>query len=218
MELRLGADVMGTDGKLGELNKVIADANRDRITELVVKGEGFRGREHVVPLRFVQRVDGDIIYLDVDKETFEGKAGVVDALHGVDSDYTGPPSMDQEGSFRGNLDYDTATASGGQMQGKPGGYPGGEQLTPDIHDRPAISLGMDILSNLGDKVGEVAELSFSSEDGSLVRLVLKRPLIARRDPHVELPVTWVKDLAVDGILLNVGKSDIDNLLEANAAG
>jgi sporulation protein YlmC with PRC-barrel domain len=218
VELRLGADVLGTDGKLGELTKVIADAHRDRITELVVKGGGFGSREHVVPLRFVQRVDGDAIYLDVDKQTFDGKSGVVDALHGVDADYTGPPSMDQEGSFRGNLDYDSVAASGGQIQGKPGGYPGGEQLTPDIHDRPTISLGMDIISDIGDKVGEIGELSFSSEDGTLVRLVLKRPLIARRDPHVELPVTWVKDLAVDGILLTVGKADVDALLETNTAG
>jgi sporulation protein YlmC with PRC-barrel domain len=218
MELRIGAEVMGTDGKLGELTQVIVDARRDRITELVVKGEGFRAREHVVPLRFVQRVEGDAIVLDVDKETFEGKSGVADALHGADSDYTGPPSMDQDGTFRGNLDYDSMVASGAQGGGKPLGYPGGEQLTPDIRDRPTISLGMDVLSDIGDKVGEVAELSFSSEDGSLVRLVLKRPLIARRDPHVELPVAWVKDLAVDGILLTVGKSEVDALLETSTAG
>jgi sporulation protein YlmC with PRC-barrel domain len=218
VELRIGAAVLGTDGKLGELHKVIADAQRDRITELVVKGDGLRGREHVIPLKFVQRVEGDAIYLDVDKETFEGKAGVVDALHGADSDYTGPPSMDQEGTFQGNLQYDSMVASGAQMGGKVMGFPGGERLTPDIHDRPAISLGMDILSNVGDKVGEVAELSFDSDDGSLVRLVLKRPLIARRDPHAAVPVSWVKDLAVDGILLNVGKSDVDALLEANTAG
>jgi sporulation protein YlmC with PRC-barrel domain len=210
--------VLGTDGKLGELHKVIADANRDRITELVVKGEGLRGREHVLPLKFVQRLEGDAIVLDVDKATFEGKAGVVDALHGADSDYTGPPSMDQDGTYRGNLEFDSTVAAGAQGGGKPLGFPGGEQLTPDIHDRPTISLGMDIISNIGDKVGEIAELSFASEDGTLVRLVLKRPLIARRDPHVELPVAWVKDLAVDGILLTVGKADVDTLLATNAAG
>ena len=218
MELRIGADVRGTDGKLGELHKVIADAQRDRITELVVKGEGLRGREHVLPLKLVQRVEGEAIYLDISKDAFEGKAGVVDSIRGADSDYTGPPSMDQDGTYRGNLEFDSTVAAGAQGGGKPLGFPGGEQLTPDIHDRPAISLGMDILSNVGDKVGKVAELSFSSEDGTLVRLVLKRPLIARRDPHVELPVTWVKDLAVDGILLNVGKSDVDALLETSAAG
>jgi sporulation protein YlmC with PRC-barrel domain len=217
VELRLGADVMGTDGKLGEFDKAIADAGRDRITELVVKGEGLRPRHHLVPLRFIQRVDGDAIYLDVDKETFEGKPGVVSAIHGEDADYTGPPSMDQDGTFRGNLGYDSVVASGGQIQGKSGGFPGGEQLTPDIHDRPAISLGMDILSKLGDKVGEVADLSFSSEDGSVVRLVLKRPLVLRQDPRVDLPVSWIKDLAVDGILLNVEKSEVDALLEANTA-
>jgi sporulation protein YlmC with PRC-barrel domain len=218
VELRIGADVLGTDGKLGELHKVIADANRDRITELVVKGTGFGGREHVLPLKLVQRVEGDAIVLDISKDAFEGKAGVVDAIHGANSDYTGPPSMDQEGTFQGNLQYDSVVASGAQMGGKVMGFPGGERLTPDIHDQPAIRLGMDILSNLGDKVGEVAELSFDSDDGSLVRLVLKRPLIARRDPHVELPVSWVKDLAVDGILLNVGKPDVDALLETNTAG
>lgn len=218
MELRLGAEVMGTDGKLGEVERVIADAARDRITELVVKGEGFRARLHVVPLSFVKRAEGDAIFIDVDKATFDEKGGLVDALRGVDADYTGPPSHDQEGSFRGNLDYDTAAASGGQMQGKPGGYPGGEQLTPDLHGQPSIGLGMDILSDVGDKVGEVAGLSFSSDDGSLMRIVLKRPLIARRDPHVELPTSWVKDLAVDGILLNVGAAEVDTLLEANTAG
>jgi hypothetical protein len=77
---------------------------------------------------------------------------------------------------------------------------------------------MDILSGTREKVGEVAGLSFSAEDGSLVRIALKRPLIARRDPTVELPTSWVKDLAVDGILLNVGQSAVDTLLEAGTAG
>jgi sporulation protein YlmC with PRC-barrel domain len=214
MQIQLGADVLGTDGKLGELEKVIADAQRDRITAMVVKRGSIRASRHVVPLHLIQRVDEGAVYVDLDEATFEAKHGYASAINAPTEDYVGPPSHDLEGTERGNMQFDAMVASGAQMQGKVLGYPGGERLSPDIHDQPSIELGMDIITNDGEKAGEVAELAFTVEDGAVARIVLKRPLIARRDPHVELPTTWVKDLAVDGILLNVSKRDVDTLLES----
>jgi sporulation protein YlmC with PRC-barrel domain len=216
MEIQLGADVMGTDGKLGELEKVIAEARTDCITQIVVKHGGLRSRLYTLPLGRVQRVEDGTIYLDLNEAALTGGEGYADAIHAPDVDYVGPPSQDHEGTHQGNLDFDSVVASGAQMGGKPMGYPGGERLTPDMRDQPAISLGMDIIATDGSKVGEVAEMSFTVADGRVARIVLKRPLIARRDPHAELPVAWVKDLAVDGILLNVAKSQVDALLEAAA--
>jgi sporulation protein YlmC with PRC-barrel domain len=216
MEVGIGAEVMGTDGKLGELDRVIADAQRDRIIALVVKHGRIGATRHVVPLTYVQRIEEGTVHLDLDEAALTGKGGIADAIHGATEDYTGTPSTDMEGSFQGNLQQDSYFDSFGQLGGKVGGFPGGERLTSDLHDQPAISLGMDIITNDGEKAGEIAAMSFTVEDGAPAKLVLKRPLIARRDPHVELPIAWVKDLAVDGVLLNVSKREVDALLESGA--
>src|SRR3712207_4424355 len=104
---------MGTDGTLGTLERVIADARRDCITELVVKGEGFRARLHVVPLSYVQCVDGGTSFVNRSEAAYGGESGLVDAIHGATEDYTGPPSEDLDVTHRGNMQFDAVAAAFG---------------------------------------------------------------------------------------------------------
>jgi uncharacterized protein YrrD len=217
MDIAIGATVIGTDGTLGEISDVIAEARTDQVVEIVVKHGRLFGRGHtVVPLALVQRVaDGDV-YVNLDRATFEQGSEFVKAIHADYTDYVGPPSQDNEGTFRGNMEFDAVTLSGGQMQGKPLGYPGGEALTPDDTTEAEIGPGAPILSADGMKVGEVGTLSFSSETGAPTRLTIRTGHILKHS--YDVPIAWVKDLSTHGVLLNVSTHEVESLVKGQPHG
>src|SRR5262249_60446097 len=122
----------------------------------------------------------------------------VATMHADYVDYVGPPSQDNEGTFRGNMEFDAVTLSGG-MGGKPGGYPGGEALEPDDTNECEIGLGAPVISADGMKVGEVGELSFALESGTPTRLSIRTGHLLHHS--TEVPIAWVRDLSTHGILL-----------------
>lgn len=211
MEIAIGADVVGKDGKLGEVQRVIVDARSNHVTDLVVKHGFLWGNERVVPLSCVAGVTDGAVRLDMDEAHFKTLNGFApDHYHAPDPDYIGPPGFDH-----GEFLLDTAVASGsaaglGPASGAPPlGYPGGEQVTPDNMARPAYAKGMDVLDALGEKVGEVHEFAVDASSGKLTRLVLRRGFLLHHD--TELPLAWVENLGDEGVLLNVGKAQVEQL-------
>src|SRR5437762_13946312 len=93
MEVRVGSNVMGTDGNLGQLTCVTYDPNTHTIDQLVVRHGVLLAKQHVVSMRHVVRVDGDMVYTDLDMKAFE-------ALD-VFSEY---PNRPRESDPRDNVD------------------------------------------------------------------------------------------------------------------
>lgn len=211
MAIEVGAEVVGTDGKLGEVERVIVDAREDRATDIVVKhGFLFHG-ERVVPLAHISRVEDGVVYLDMDKRMFETMNGFTeDHINGPNPDYVGTPDTDLQGTYRGNLTLEATWAAGaaGGLAGKPMGFPGGEQLTPDDIARPALSAGTEVHAQDGEKVGEVSEFSVVPETGALGRLTVKRGLFTH---DVEIPLDWVQNISSEGVLLTVSKEQVEAL-------
>src|SRR5262249_12173054 len=105
MDIAIGADVIGTDGKLGEISDVIAESQTDQVVAIVVKHGMLFGRGRtIVPLGLVQRVEDGDIYVKLDRVTMEKGSEFVATMHADYVDYVGPPSQDNEGTFRGNLE------------------------------------------------------------------------------------------------------------------
>jgi hypothetical protein len=50
MDIHLGAQVEGTDGRVGELTRVVVDSRNEILTHLVVHGQGVLGVERLVPV------------------------------------------------------------------------------------------------------------------------------------------------------------------------
>ncbi|MFN8558246.1 MAG: PRC-barrel domain-containing protein [Dehalococcoidia bacterium] len=211
MNLAIGADVIGADGKLGEISRVIVDARTDRVTDIVVRTRRFFGSERVVPIVHVARVGDDGVHLDLDERAFGTMDGYADERRDGVTDYVGTPGHDLDGTFRGNLTLDAAVAFGaaGYGAGKPLGYPGGERLERDFRERPALTKGMPVLAADGEKVGEIGELQLSAETGAPTRIVLERGILFNQD--VDLPLEWVQDLTHDGVLLSVPKGEVEAL-------
>ena len=217
MDVSIGADVIGTDGKLGEVQGFIVDARSEHVTELVVKHGGlFGGNSRLVPLANVTSTEGGSVRVDLDKQHFEILNGYTEGgVRGPDPDYVGPPDADLQGTYQGNFEFRTTWAAGSAgglgAVGKPLGYPGGEQLTPDFAQRPAVTAGTPVLSSDGEKVGEVGEFAATSDTGTPQRLSMKTGFLFKKE--TELPVDWIKAVTADGIMLHVEKSEVEALAQ-----
>ncbi len=212
-DVRLGAAVEGVSGRLGEVSRFLADAASDRVTDLVVK-HGFPfGRERIVPLAHVQGVVDDVVYLDLDADGLEAMTAFIDApLRGPDPDYVGPPDKDLEGTHRGNMTYEALAAGGAGYPGaaeKPLGYPGGEQLSPDMISRPAIRRGTPVRDVGGEEIGEVGEMGVDAADGRVTALTVRAGLFGIRT--VSVPATWVRQLSDKGVFLGVSAHEVEAL-------
>jgi len=155
-EVGIGSAVEGTDGKLGEVHRVIVDARTNNVTDIVVKHGFVFGKERMVPLSYVDRVDDDgTVHVKLDEHGFEGmQAFADDRFHAPDPDYVGPPGF-HNGTFLLDTVFFESAGTGGGWAGKPLGYPGGEQISPDDMQRPMIEPGSPILDVDGEKIGEV---------------------------------------------------------------
>lgn len=208
MDISIGADVVGTSGKLGEVHRVVVDARTDTITDLVVRHGGlFHGRERIVPLSHVTKVEGGVIHVDLDERGFAALEGYTeDRFRSPEASYLGPP-----GFRRDDFLLDVTVAEGAQGGGPtpPMGFPGGDQVSPDDMVRPAVSPGTDVLDEVGEKIGEVHEISFAPDTGKPTRLVVRSGHIFHHD--TEVPADWIKEISDDGILLNVPKSKVESL-------
>lgn len=216
MEISIGADVHGTDGKIGELTRVIVDARSRKVTDLVVKQGGLLGHERTIPLTHVARVADDGVHLDLTEKAAETMDGFAEGRRGPNPDYVGPPSHDLHGTYQGNMALDQAVAAGSAAglgaAGKPMGYPGGEQLDGDFDQRPAVSKGTDVLASDGEKVGDLGEFCFDHDTGAATRIAIRKGLIMKHD--VDVPLEWMGDIGARGILLTAPKGQVEAHIDA----
>lgn len=215
--IRIGAEVHGHGEKLGEVSRVIVDADSDVITHIVVK-HGFPGlaTERVVPVTSISSESEGALVVHMGPDEFKQMDGFdPQDYRRPDPDYTGPPGFDVEAEGQANTALDAYVAIGAQAgigQGNPVfGFPGGEQVVPDYPMRPDIASGSDVLSADGEKVGEVAEFEVAADTGMPQRLVVKQGWLFTSER--EVPVEWVTSLSDKGVMLSASKADVEALAE-----
>jgi uncharacterized protein YrrD len=210
MEVKAGSNVMGTDGKLGQLTSVTYDTHTHTVDDLVVRHGVLLAKQHVLPMRHLVRVEGDSIYTDLDLKAFE-------ALD-VFSDY---PNRLRESDPRDNPDL-SPTASQAASLGM-GTYvadpmpdtrqPQTDQGTPDVvpYDQrvPIIKRGTPIFDVNGEKVGEVDDFSVDTGSEMLSRVSVRRGFLLGSD--TPLPPGWIADVTVKGVALRVSKDQVKQL-------
>jgi uncharacterized protein YrrD len=213
MDIKIGADVMGTDEKLGEVQRVIVDGNSNTVTDLVVKHGFLFARERIVPRSHITDVTDGVIHVDLDKHGFEAMDGFTDErYHTPDPNYTGPPGFANSEFL---LDAAVAGGSGAGIgavySAPPLGFPGGEAVTPDDPQRAAIHVGSDVLDDAGEKVGEVGELTLTPDTGYPTHLVVRRGFLFTEE--TEIPLGWIQEFSDKGVTLNVHKDSVEHLAE-----
>jgi uncharacterized protein YrrD len=210
MEIAIGADVIGKNGKLGTVHRVIVDARSNTVTDLVVRhGFPFK-QERIVPLAAVTKTDADGIHVDLDERQFEELEGFVEQnFRTPDPDYVGPPGFN-------NTEFllDEVTAGVGLLGGEvvpPLGFPGGEPITPADTSRPVVEPGTPIVDVEGETVGEVHEFAANAETGAPEKLVLRRGLLFHHD--MELPLAWIAQISDKGVTLSVTRREVEAWIE-----
>lgn len=210
MDISIGADVIGTDKKLGEVHRVIVDARTDTVTDLVVKHGFAFGRERIVPLSHVTKTENGVVHVDLDEKHFEIMDGYTDDRYRApDPSYTGPPG------FRNEDFLMDVTVAEGPLAGYAGGpvpplgFPGGQQITPDDMSRPAVSSGTPVLDSAGEHIGDVHEMSFASDGGAPTRLVVRSGFLFHHD--TEVPASMIAEISDDGVMLNVTKDQVEQM-------
>ena len=67
MEISIGAPVQGTNGKLGDVDRVIVDARTNNVTDLVVKHGFLFTRDTRIPMEQVAGIRDDKVVLTLTK-------------------------------------------------------------------------------------------------------------------------------------------------------
>ena len=207
-DINIGADVIGTDGKLGEVRRVIADTSHNRITDLVVKHGGlFGGGERVVKLGSVARVAGGQVFVNLDARSFESlDTFAQDRYSAAGEDWPVPERIQRQDWL---LRAAAAEGPMGAMATPRPAPPSSTPRPPADMLRPAISEGMDVVDVSGRKVGEVGEFSIAADSGLPTRITLRRGFIFKQD--TELPLEWVQALGDEGVVLRVEKEAVESL-------
>lgn len=211
--IRTGADVFCGREKVGTVGRLIADSRDSRITDLVVD-RGLLHAAKIVPLGQVQDVSAGAVHLALDKEQFEHADGFVDKkFQDPEGNWQAPPGYDRR-DFLLNVEVAWGAGAGYGMTGKPSPFPPSPADPRPQLVRPSVKEGTPVVAANGEKVGEVGQLAFHSDDGRLTQLVLKRGLLGR--DHVEIPLDWVADINEVGVVLRVPVAEVEQLRSTDA--
>lgn len=72
MEIPLNAKVNAKDGRIGLVGGLVSDESGENVTHLILQeGHGWGKKEVALPLAAVDRVEGDTVYLKLDKKAIE---------------------------------------------------------------------------------------------------------------------------------------------------
>jgi uncharacterized protein YrrD len=64
----------------------------------------------------------------------------------------------------------------------------------------------------GNEVGHVHDMDFAADTGVPTRLILRRGLIFKNE--TEIPVSMIQDISDDGVILNVTKAQVEQLVDS----
>lgn len=199
-DIQAGADVLGRDGKLGTVSRVMLSPHTRQIEGVVVKhGFLFTGERVVAPAQF-SHVEGGAVIVDLDEAQFEQLPGYDERLAGA--------GATQEANERSVTTPDNLhlTSDGGQTIT--------ERATAtrsvDRSLAPVLTRGMEVVSADGEKVGEIGDFSVSADTGAATRITVKRGMIFKDE--TELPLEWIADVRDQTVVLRVPKAELETLI------
>ena len=81
-DLSAGADVHATDGKVGQVDELLIDAETGQITHFVMReGHPWARKDVIMPVSVVEYADGNVVYLKIDKETISSLLAIPESQY-----------------------------------------------------------------------------------------------------------------------------------------
>lgn len=216
MNYRMGMDVIGPEGKVGELSRVVVDPEKDTIVGLVVKNGMVNTAEYVIAVEDVRAAtDSGDLAVDFNEAALKGQPLFDPGRYGTpDPDYTGPPGFDASTLGMENMALDTYVAMGPLVGFSGGGtpvlgYPGGESQRPEELPWATLADGSDVFDVSGEKVGELESVSMDSESGRPSGITVRRGWLFKK--HVNVPAAWIRDIGDGRVVLDKPKEELGRL-------
>jgi len=193
MQIEIGARVRTRDGRhIGDVHRVIVDLQDSAVTGIVVLKGRFLSRDVLVPIDFVDRVEGDDVVLTLDEHELDQLPDF------AFNEILAPPP--------------TWTA---------GPYPDGTFYVP-VRQRKRLgehhvdlTPGTRVHASDGE-VGRVHEIELDPLTGELDAFWIRADGIFGHD--VRIPAEWVERADDSGVYVNASRSDIEKRLGPQSRG
>jgi len=204
-DIGIGFDVFcGTD-RVGHVAKLIADASDSHVTDIVVDRGLLHGAK-VISLGQVQAVRGRVVHLSLHREQFERADGFADQRFRYPGHDWNVPSRYRSTDFLLELELSTGSSSAYGA----GEVPEDRALPPaDPRPnllRPVVREGTTVRASDGEKMGEIASMTFHPDDGRVTSVAMKWGLLELE--RADLPLEWVEHLDDEGLTLNVPATQV----------
>jgi sporulation protein YlmC with PRC-barrel domain len=196
MNLEIGAEVLGRDGKLGTLTRIVFAPQGNRITHVVVERGGLHPWEKVVPISAIARSEGHQLWLTLDF------AQVKDLPDYLETEGTAPgpavPADVPMGDPRPVGLLWPSNVLGWYLPANQPTSPGHlhENLPPGSH---GLRSGTEVHCRDG-MAGHLEEVRYDEATGRATGMVIRKGFLFTRD--LEAPIDWVETID-DSIRLRV---------------
>jgi len=201
-EIEVGADVVCSDGeKVGSVDFVVVDPASFHITDVVVSTGPVLGRDIIVPLGSVERIEPKRVVLTLDKPALERCPDYVEI------NYQSLPTA-WPGYGMAGLSYppDAVLAPGSMDVGEAGGHVNAPEGTVGLYE------GMEVNSSDGHRVGRVDALDLDDASESVKAIVIKHGLLHSHE--IRIPIEHVSTVEEDRVQLDIRKDEIERGWEA----
>jgi len=184
MNIRIGAHVEASDGRAGDVSRIVVEAGTRRLTHVVVKDSRFFGTERLVPIEDVSGATSDTISLRVNHAQF---LLLPPYAHTVE--YT-PNTPD---TFMGNVARRGFDLDQSGVAENAAAFKGGERVEAT-----------------DGAVGKVDEVIVDKATSAITHIVLREGH-AWSKRHVTIPIEQVDYAAREVVYLKVDKAEMESM-------
>lgn len=201
MNLEIGAEVLGPDGKLGTLTQIVIEPLGERVTHLVVERGGLHPWEKLVPTAHLTRVEGDRVWTDLHLKEAEALPDYL-AYTGTASAPAMPTEVPLGDLHPVGLLW-PSNVLGWYLPSHPSSTPGNPHanLPPGTH---GLKSGTEVHGRDG-KVGHLDEVVYDEASGRATGMIIRKGFFFARE--LEAPIDWVESID-DAIRLKVRGDEI----------
>lgn len=201
MNLEIGAEVLGPDGKLGTLTHIVIEPLGERVTHVVILRGGLHPWEKVVPTERLTRTEGARVWTDLPLAEMDAFPDYI-AFSG-EAPAPASPSDLPMGDLRPAGLFWPTTVLGWYLPSHQTHTPAHAHanLPPGTH---GLRSGTEVHCRDG-KIGRLDEVLYDEESGRATGMVIRKGFIFVRE--LEAPIDWVEAID-DTIRLNVTCEEI----------
>ena len=201
MNLEIGAEVWGPDGKLGTLTQIVIEPLGERVTHIVVERGGLQPLQKLVPTERLTRTEGSCVTTDMRLADLEALPDAVTYADTAPAPAT--PAEVPLGELRPVGLFWPSNVLGWYLpsQQAPSPVNPHANLPPGTH---GLTAGTEVHCRDG-KVGRLEEVLYDEDSGRATGMVIRKGFFFARE--LEAPIDWVETID-DTIRLNVTCSEI----------